>query len=843
MDGAKGATDTPSDKDGAFGTGHDPNKIIGVRVVERDMRTAYEPQGALFDLVKTELRDALFEVDNAKDLRDVARRCATHLLLPFGYTGDEYFWRDHYPIPSKTERDAWRMEVENGETFWFNGRVFYKSERASDSGLRDGQYHPPQPGTVAEPGENGGWLKALSDNAEDRLSASWTRFASEPDADPHSLFDTMDCWLVSPHEGAAELVAVLMSGLSYHMGDVHFAKSHSRKDGVTKVQLLKNKKWIRIENCLLAARDYGGTISPIHLNARPNEKRLVSGGWRIPRALYKRPGIGREQCAAMLLRTAAMGSSEDMGETIAGCALGIGDEERRVSFPVDGWAKRIQGLEEGQITPEGVHDGWAFERRGKCVARATTQWQMQAREHIGVVETGEAMAKMWEAAPGDNEYVEMPVDSDIFVHYVDKALGGRRAVHIPYCGVFDAADVRYAFNGQDRVRIALRNTGKWRERDSSRPIFVRHRSAESKVEVVVTPLKTFELDGDFQLEDNRAFDAARGMSNVTPMRPEYMEAAGLQGTAERERVTDESERASKLLLSDDYGDASRLLMPENDEASARDESPGESFEREPYKDAGPEDVGEGDRNDGRIGRDPSDKEAVSESRGFAVESEAWYAERTGGRVAASERPSVSAGQEQTVPQESPRSHEGSAEETSVEVPQLERANEETARMPEDDMTTGAQEGAEDPSLSGLTFLSRPVAIEQLLSRFEHNEILLDVGFRERRYSGSVLRRGRLVESIVLGVPLAGVYVQEQADGVWGVIDGAWRLETIRAFADGEFRLEGLRHLRSIEGLCFGDLSRKLVRELQESQVVVHVLRGTVADNVLSDLFQRLNNAV
>ncbi len=105
------------------------------------------------------------------------------------------------------------------------------------------------------------------------------------------------------------------------------------------------------------------------------------------------------------------------------------------------------------------------------------------------------------------------------------------------------------------------------------------------------------------------------------------------------------------------------------------------------------------------------------------------------------------------------------------------------------------------------------------------------------------QRSRLIESILLQIPLPAFYFAEDRDGMMRVVDGLQRLSTVQAFAHGEdagFKLSGLEYLTDLKGKGFGDLNAQWRRRIYNTQIVVHVIDPTTDASVKYDIFKRIN---
>lgn len=149
-----------------------------------------------------------------------------------------------------------------------------------------------------------------------------------------------------------------------------------------------------------------------------------------------------------------------------------------------------------------------------------------------------------------------------------------------------------------------------------------------------------------------------------------------------------------------------------------------------------------------------------------------------------------------------------------------------------------------------------MSIGELLNLYKEGELDIHPEF-QRVFRWGLEQKSRLVESLLLGIPLPSIYVATNADGVWEVIDGVQRLSTIFEFmgdlqGPGEtsdeleqkppLRLEATKHLASLDGVTFEAMDHALRLEFKRTRLDIKVLareQGTSSSGKF-DLFERLN---
>jgi hypothetical protein len=102
------------------------------------------------------------------------------------------------------------------------------------------------------------------------------------------------------------------------------------------------------------------------------------------------------------------------------------------------------------------------------------------------------------------------------------------------------------------------------------------------------------------------------------------------------------------------------------------------------------------------------------------------------------------------------------------------------------------------------------------------------------------KQARLVESVLVRLPLLPIHVTEDRDGVMRIIDGLQRLSAFFGFLEGKLILTGLRLLPELEGQRFGDLPVRLRRRFEDATMTVVVLQSDADPALAEELFERFN---
>jgi hypothetical protein len=129
----------------------------------------------------------------------------------------------------------------------------------------------------------------------------------------------------------------------------------------------------------------------------------------------------------------------------------------------------------------------------------------------------------------------------------------------------------------------------------------------------------------------------------------------------------------------------------------------------------------------------------------------------------------------------------------------------------------------------------------LIARLEHDEIDLLPDFQRSPDLWSKQAQSRLIESILIRLPIPAFYFDAIDDENWQVVDGLQRLSAIKNFAvEKKLKLTGLEFLKEYEGMYYDDLPRQLIRRIDEFQTSVYLIKPGTPLEMKYSLFNRIN---
>ncbi|MCY4026803.1 MAG: DUF262 domain-containing protein [Acidobacteria bacterium] len=162
--------------------------------------------------------------------------------------------------------------------------------------------------------------------------------------------------------------------------------------------------------------------------------------------------------------------------------------------------------------------------------------------------------------------------------------------------------------------------------------------------------------------------------------------------------------------------------------------------------------------------------------------------------------------------------------------------------------SGVDEERDDPELpvehpfdpSKIKVRTIPILVDQLVERIRHREIDLAPDFQRMRGIWKPVNKSRLIESLLLRIPIPVFYVAADADDNWEVVDGVQRMSTMCDYVSGEFPLTGLEYRVEFNGRRFEQLPRVMQRRIRETQLVVNVIEPGTPPEVMFNIFSRIN---
>ena len=132
-------------------------------------------------------------------------------------------------------------------------------------------------------------------------------------------------------------------------------------------------------------------------------------------------------------------------------------------------------------------------------------------------------------------------------------------------------------------------------------------------------------------------------------------------------------------------------------------------------------------------------------------------------------------------------------------------------------------------------------IHDVLRRIKQEQFIMDPDF-QRDFIWTPAEQSKLIESVLMRIPLPVFYIAENESGTMVVVDGLQRLSTFRNFVNRGLRLR-LPHQPQLDGKRFEDLENKLQNWIEDCNLILYVIDAKAPERARLDIFERVNSGV
>ena len=153
--------------------------------------------------------------------------------------------------------------------------------------------------------------------------------------------------------------------------------------------------------------------------------------------------------------------------------------------------------------------------------------------------------------------------------------------------------------------------------------------------------------------------------------------------------------------------------------------------------------------------------------------------------------------------------------------------------------------------------SYPMSIGELINMYDDGDLDIHPEF-QRVYRWTDTQKSKLIESILLGIPLPSIFVSQRDNGVWDVIDGVQRISTILSLlgklkdsngvALKPLRLQKTKYLPGLEGKVWenphhpeDEITPEIRRIFKREKIDLKIIKRESESDTKYELFQRLNS--
>lgn len=132
------------------------------------------------------------------------------------------------------------------------------------------------------------------------------------------------------------------------------------------------------------------------------------------------------------------------------------------------------------------------------------------------------------------------------------------------------------------------------------------------------------------------------------------------------------------------------------------------------------------------------------------------------------------------------------------------------------------------------------SIEDTVRMIEKGRIFLEPDFQRYSQVWDYKTASQLIESVLLNVPIPPIYVAEEDNGTWNIIDGLQRLTSFKNFYEGKFKLRGLDSLKELNKQNYESLNPNAKNILDNGSLRIILITKESHPEMKYDVFMRLN---
>jgi hypothetical protein len=141
--------------------------------------------------------------------------------------------------------------------------------------------------------------------------------------------------------------------------------------------------------------------------------------------------------------------------------------------------------------------------------------------------------------------------------------------------------------------------------------------------------------------------------------------------------------------------------------------------------------------------------------------------------------------------------------------------------------------------------AKDFSIREFQSMYQDGEIDLQPEY-QRKFVATPAISSKLIESVLMDVPIPVIYLAEEKDGSYSVIDGQQRLTSFISFLNGkfpdgnDFKLTSLKVLKELNKSSFSALDKELQNKLKTTTLHTIIIKKESNEDIKFEIFERLN---
>lgn len=142
--------------------------------------------------------------------------------------------------------------------------------------------------------------------------------------------------------------------------------------------------------------------------------------------------------------------------------------------------------------------------------------------------------------------------------------------------------------------------------------------------------------------------------------------------------------------------------------------------------------------------------------------------------------------------------------------------------------------------------TKQFTVHQISKLIHDGDIDFSPDFQRHFVWKEIEKKSRLIESIMLRIPLPVFYFAQDDQGKFQIVDGLQRLTVIRDFLNNQFKLKQLEYLKESEERYFtlkekkDPIEQKYLRRIEQATLTINIIDAQTPTSVKLEIFKRIN---